>query len=91
MNGVVTTNAAIFITLGQNIGSCVTALISSAGTTRTAKRAACMHLLFNVAGALLFGTAGFILFCIRPDIAVHNITGVEISIFHTFLISHVQL
>ena len=84
MNGVVTTNAAIFITLGQNIGSCVTALISSAGTTRTAKRAACMHLLFNVAGALLFGTAGFILFCIRPDIAVHNITGVEISIFHTF-------
>ena len=43
-----------------------------------------MHLLFNVAGALLFGTAGFILFCIRPDIAVHNITGVEISIFHTF-------
>lgn len=50
-----------------------------------------MHLLFNVAGALLFGTAGFILFCIRPDIAVHNITGVEISIFHTFLILHVQL
>ena len=37
-----------------------------------------------MAGALLFGTAGFILFCIRPDIAVHNITGVEISIFHTF-------
>lgn len=84
MNGVVTTNAAIFITLGQNIGSCVTALISSAGTSRTAKRAACMHLLFNIAGSLLFGTAGFILFCIRPDIAVHNITGVEISIFHTF-------
>lgn len=45
LNGVVTTNAAIYITLGQNIGSCVTALISSAGTTRTAKRAACMHIL----------------------------------------------
>lgn len=84
MNGVVTTNAAVFITLGQNIGSCVTALISSAGTSRTAKRAACIHLLFNVAGALLFGTLSFVLFCIRPDIAVHNITGVEISIFHTF-------
>ena len=72
LNGVVTTNAAIYITLGQNIGSCVTALISSAGTTRTAKRAACMHILFNIAGALLFGTVGFILFSIYPALAAHN-------------------
>ncbi len=84
INGIVTTNAAVFITLGQNIGSCVTALISCIGTTRTAKRAACMHLLFNIAGAILFGTLGFVLFSIRPDIATHNITAVEISIFHTF-------
>lgn len=84
LNGVVTTNAAIYITLGQNIGSCVTALISSAGTTRTAKRAACMHILFNIAGALLFGTVGFILFSIYPVLAAHNITSVEISVFHTF-------
>lgn len=84
LNGVVTTNAAIYITLGQNIGSCVTALISSAGTTRTAKRAACMHILFNIAGALLFGTVGFILFNIYPALAAHNITSVEISVFHTF-------
>ena len=84
LNGVVTTNAAIYITLGQNIGSCVTALISSAGTTRTAKRAACMHILFDIAGALLFGTVGFILFSIYPALAAHNITSVEISVFHTF-------
>ena len=84
LNGVVTTNAAIYITLGQNIGSCETALISSAGTTRTAKRAACMHILFNIAGALLFGTVGFILFSIYPALAAHNITSVEISVFHTF-------
>ena len=84
LNGVVTTYAAIYITLGQNIGSCVTALISSAGTTRTAKRAACMHILFNIAGALLFGTVGFILFSIYPALAAHNITSVEISVFHTF-------
>lgn len=84
LNGVVTTNAAIYITLGQNIGSCVTALISSAGTTRTAKRAACMHILFNIAGALLFGTVGFILFSIYPALAAHNIISVEISVFHTF-------
>lgn len=84
LNGVVTTNAAIFITLGQNIGSCVTALISCVGANRTAKRAACIHLLFNVAGAILFGTLAFALFAVRPDIAAHNITSVEISLFHTF-------
>ncbi|MDO5402348.1 MAG: Na/Pi cotransporter family protein [Eubacteriales bacterium] len=83
INGVVTANAAIYITLGQNIGSCVTALISSAGTSRNAKRAACVHLLFNVAGAVLFGTIGFILFAIFPALAGHNINSVEISIFHT--------
>ena len=84
INGVVTTNAAVFITLGQNIGSCVTAIISSAGTTRNAKRAACMHLLFNIAGAVIFGTGAFILFMLRPALAAHNITSVEISLFHTF-------
>lgn len=83
MNGVVTTNAAIYITLGQNIGSCVTALISSIGTNRTAKRASCMHLLFNLAGALLFGVIAFLTFMIKPQFAGHNITSVEISIFHT--------
>ena len=83
MNGVVTTNAAIYITLGQNIGSCVTALLSAVGTTRTAKRAACMHLLFNCFGAILFGTIGFALFTFNPLLAVHNIDSVQISIFHT--------
>ena len=54
MNGVVNWSSAIFITLGQNIGTCVTALISSAGAHRTAKRAAIIHLLFNVIGAIIF-------------------------------------
>lgn len=84
LNGVVTTNAAIYITLGQNIGSCVTALLSSVGTNRTAKRAAAIHLTFNSIGAILFGTAAFLIFSIKPEFAVHNITSVEISIFHTF-------
>ncbi len=83
MNGVVTTNAAVFITLGQNIGSCVTALISSIGGSRTAKRAAVIHLSFNIFGAVLFGLGSFILFLALPAFAVHNITAVRISIFHT--------
>ncbi|MEG0214685.1 MAG: Na/Pi symporter, partial [Hungatella sp.] len=83
MNGVVTTNAAIYITLGQNIGSCVTAMLSSAGGSRTAKRAAVIHLCFNVIGAILFGVLGFALFSLRPDFAASNINAVQISIFHT--------
>jgi phosphate:Na+ symporter len=83
MNGVVTTSAAVFITLGQNIGSCVTALVSCIGTTRTAKRAACIHLLFNIAGAVIFGVAFVVVFAVSPTLASHNITAVEISIFHT--------
>ncbi len=83
MNGIVTTNAAIYITLGQNIGSCVTALLSSMGGSRTAKRAAVMHLTFNVIGAILFGTVGFIVFSLRPVFAASNINAVQISIFHT--------
>lgn len=83
MNGVVTTNAAIFITLGQNIGSCVTALISSIGSSRTAKRAAVIHLSFNIIGSTLFGIASFLIFIAMPHIAAHNITAVQISVFHT--------
>ena len=83
MNGVVTTNAAIYITLGQNIGSCVTAMLSSMGGSRTAKRAAVMHLSFNVIGAIIYGSLGFVLFSLLPDVAAHNITAVQISIFHT--------
>ena len=48
INGMVNWQSAIFITLGQNIGTCVTALLSCIGTSRTAKRAAVIHLLFNV-------------------------------------------
>lgn len=83
MNGIVTTNAAIYITLGQNIGSCVTAMLSSMGGSRTAKRAAVMHLTFNVIGAVVFGTLGFIFFSLRPAFAASNINAVQISIFHT--------
>lgn len=83
LNGVVTTNAAIYITLGQNIGSCVTAMLSSMGGSRTAKRAAVMHLSFNVIGSLLFGIIGFVLFMTHPALAVRNISAMEISMFHT--------
>lgn len=83
MNGVVTNQSAIFITLGQNIGTCVTALLSSAGANRTAKRAAVIHLLFNTLGAIIFGIGMFVFFSFNPAIAGSEINSVQISMFHT--------
>ncbi len=51
--GMLTIEAGIPLILGLNIGKCLSAVISSFGTTRTAKRAAVIHLLFNSFGALL--------------------------------------
>lgn len=83
MNGVVNTSAAIYITLGQNIGTCVTAVISSTGTNRTAKRAACIHLMFNTIGAVIFTLLMYGLTFLAPEFAHGNINAVEISMFHT--------
>lgn len=47
-------NSVLFVILGSNIGSCVTALISSIGTSVNARRASVIHLLFNVIGTLIF-------------------------------------
>lgn len=52
--GLLPIEAAFPIVLGSNIGTCVTAVISSIGASKNAKRAALMHLIFNVTGALVF-------------------------------------
>ena len=54
VTGAVTYGAAIPIILGQNIGTCVTALMGSIGANRNARRTAMVHLLFNVVGVLMF-------------------------------------
>lgn len=83
MNGIVTWKSAVFITLGQNIGTCVTALISSSGAGRNAKRASIIHLLFNVCGAVIFGVVMFVVFLINPAWGNSTANSVNISIFHT--------
>jgi len=60
-SGLITVEMAFPIVFGQNIGTCVTAMISSIGASKTARRAAVMHLLFN-----LVGTALFLIFLRKP-------------------------
>lgn len=52
--GIITFKQAFPIVFGQNIGTCVTALLSSIGANKTAKRAALIHLLFNISGTIIF-------------------------------------
>ncbi len=52
--GSITFGAAIPIIMGQNIGTCITALLSSIGANRSAKRVAVVHLLFNIIGTAVF-------------------------------------
>ena len=54
LTGAVPFSAAIPIIMGQNIGTCVTAIISSIGTSKNAKRAAAVHLFFNISGTVIF-------------------------------------
>ena len=55
-SGLVTFSTAMPIIMGQNIGTCVTAILSSIGASRNAKRTAAVHLFFNVIGTLVFLT-----------------------------------
>ncbi len=58
--GAVTFGTVIPIIMGQNIGTCVTAMISSVGTSKAAKRAARVHLYFNIGGTVVILTAYYI-------------------------------
>ena len=82
--GLVPFNAAVYIIMGQNIGTCVTAIMSSIGAKKTAKTAAVMHLLFNIIGTIIFSVVAIVFFkVINPGFGEGLITQTEISTVHT--------
>ncbi len=74
--GAVTYGAAIPIIMGQNIGTCITAIISAVGANKNAKRAALVHLGFNVIGTVVWLS----IFCIVKAVAVPAILGESASL-----------
>ena len=74
--GAVTYGAAIPIIMGQNIGTCITAIISAVGANKNAKRAASVHLSFNVIGTVVWLS----IFCIVKAVAVPAILGESASL-----------
>lgn len=66
--GIIGFDVAIFIIMGMNIGTCVTAVIASMSSNKASKRAALMHVVFNVLGTLIFGIAIYVLPVIKTFI-----------------------
>ncbi len=82
--GLVPWSAAVYIILGQNIGTCITAILSSIGTSKNAKAAAYIHLLFNIVGSIIFMIGAVIYFMfINPTIATTAASATDISVFHS--------
>lgn len=80
-------NEVLFFILGTNVGSCVTALMSSIGASTNAKRASLIHLMFNTFGAVLF----FIMLSLFPSFMDKTFkvwfagnTAIQLAMFHVF-------
>ena len=82
--GLVPTNAAVFIIMGQNIGTCVTAILSSVGASKNAKCVGTMHLTFNIIGTVIFSILAMLLFArLDPSYGEGIINMTQISFIHT--------
>lgn len=82
--GKVTYSVALPLLLGQNIGSCVTALISSVGANKPAKRVAFVHLYFNVIGTVVFLSIFYLLNAfISMPFMEKSLNAVGIAVIHT--------
>ena len=73
LSGVIGLDSAVFVLFGQNIGTCITAVLASIGTSRNAKRATIIHLLFNIIGTVVFTT----LCLVTPLLGLSLVGGVQ--------------
>ena len=84
VTGGVTYANAVPIILGQNIGTCITAMISSIGANKNAKRTAVIHLCFNIIGAAIFLVVFYVLHAIiRFPFINNSVSAFNIAIIHT--------
>ena len=72
-SGLIGLSSAVYVLFGQNIGTCITAVLASIGTSRNAKRATIIHLLFNIIGTVVFTT----LCLVTPLLGLSLVGGVQ--------------
>ena len=82
--GLIDLQSSVFIVLGFNIGTCITAMLSVIGANKTAKRAALIHLMFNIIGSIIF----ILIIEVFPSIITYisslaETTKVQLAYFHT--------
>ena len=82
--GIVTYGCAIPVILGQNIGTCVTAMMGAIGANKNARRAAMVHLYFNIIGSLLFVLVFYGIGLFHPwDFLGDTCSEMNIAVIHT--------
>lgn len=81
--GAVNWGSAVYIAMGQNIGTCVTALLSAVSGDTNAKRAAMIHLEFNVIGALMAAAVCGVYFMVYPTMMTAHVSATALALFHT--------
>ena len=84
--GVLPFSTAFSIIMGQNIGTCITPILSSIGASKNAKRSALIHLYFNIVGTIVFISVVYIGILIfgQPSFWGHAASRTSIANFHTF-------
>lgn len=81
--GLIAFDSAVFVLFGQNIGTCITAVLASIGTNRSAKRTTIIHLSFNIIGTIIFTTLCLLLpvtdwiRAISPDLPASQIANMH--------------
>ncbi|MCL2634001.1 MAG: Na/Pi cotransporter family protein [Oscillospiraceae bacterium] len=84
ITGVIPWSAAVFIVLGQNVGTCFTTMLTSIGANRNTRAASYVHFVYNAVGAIVFGILAFVFFTfINPLFGETTASSTNISMIHT--------
>ena len=83
LTGSISYKMAIPLVLGANIGTCITALISSFGTNRNAKRVVAMHIYVNVIGSVICLILLYIIGAVNPGLINSTVSMIGVAIIHT--------
>lgn len=81
---IISLEQAMYIVVGSNVGTCITAIIGSIGTNTNAKRVACVHLLFNVTGVTLFLLSDLFIDYAGIFDRLFDSPATQIAMLHTF-------
>jgi phosphate:Na+ symporter len=82
--GIIPWNAAVFIVLGQNVGTCFTTMLTSIGANRNTRAASYVHFVYNAVGAVVFAAGAAIFFgVINPAFGETMASSTNVSMIHT--------